>query len=254
MKMTFMKIGAWLTMPALGLMVLTTGPRAAAQSAETDTNVANLEKQIQELKQTLEELKKSSPSNNAAAESRMTAATTAPATRTPGDPNDPIERIREEGINHSQVMKTLSYLTDVIGPRLTGSPNLHHANEWTKDTLASWGLVNAAVEPWGTFGRGWALKRFSAEVIEPYAFPLTSAPKAWSPGLKKPVIANVIYLGDVRTETDLQKFKGELKGAIVLVAPARNVPLYFDPIATRFTDEELARMASATSANGPRGN
>src|SRR5262245_4710557 len=77
--------------------------------------------------------------------------------------NDVIARIRDEGMNRSQYMKTLSYLTDVIGPRLTGSPNLKHANEWTRDTLKSWGLENAKLEAWGPFGRGWALKRFSAE-------------------------------------------------------------------------------------------
>src|SRR6185436_1618386 len=62
--------------------------------------------------------------------------------------NDPIVRIREEGLNRSQVMQTLSYLTDVIGPRLTGSPNLKRANEWTRDKLTAWGLTNAHLEPW----------------------------------------------------------------------------------------------------------
>ena len=68
--------------------------------------------------------------------------------------NDPIARIRDEGLNHSQVMDTLSYLTDVIGARLTASPNLKRANEWTKDKLQSWGLTNAHLESWGPFGRG----------------------------------------------------------------------------------------------------
>src|SRR5215470_12727191 len=71
------------------------------------------------------------------------------------DPNDPIARIREEGLKHSQVMETLSYLSDVIGPRLTGSPNLKRANEWTRDRMTRWGLQNAHLESWGPFGRGW---------------------------------------------------------------------------------------------------
>src|SRR5262245_39969275 len=70
-----------------------------------------------------------------------------------------IERIRDEGLNHSQAMQTLSYLTDVIGPRLTGSPNLRRANEWTREKLSGWGLENAHLEEWGPFGRGWSLKR-----------------------------------------------------------------------------------------------
>jgi len=68
--------------------------------------------------------------------------------------NDAIARIIYEGMNHSLAMTNLSYLCDVIGPRLTGSPNLKRANEWTRDTLTGWGLTNAHLEPWGPFGRG----------------------------------------------------------------------------------------------------
>src|SRR5712691_10499452 len=100
------------------------------------------------------------------------------------DPNDPVVRIKDEGMNRSQVMQTLSYLSDVIGPRLTASPNAKRANEWTRDTLAKWGLQNAHLEAWGPFGRGWALKRFSAQVVSPQDIPLIAYPKAWSPGVR----------------------------------------------------------------------
>src|SRR5262245_2016489 len=83
--------------------------------------------------------------------------------------SDVIERIKDEGMNRSQVMQTLSYLTDVIGPRLTASPNMKRANEWTRETLAGWGLQSAHLEAWGPFGRGWSLQRFSAQVVEPQA-------------------------------------------------------------------------------------
>src|SRR5260370_14987733 len=83
------------------------------------------------------------------------------------DPNDPITRIKDEGMNRSQVMETLSYLSDVIGPRLTASPAAKRANDWTKDRLASWGLQNAHLEAWGPFGRGWTLKHLSAQAGEP---------------------------------------------------------------------------------------
>ena len=82
-------------------------------------------------------------------------------------PKSTIDKIRDEGMNHSQVMQTLSYMTDVIGPRLTGSPNMKRANEWTRDTMSKWGLQNAHLESWGPFGRGWAVKKFSAAVVEP---------------------------------------------------------------------------------------
>src|SRR5688572_13812756 len=76
---------------------------------------------------------------------------------------DAVERIKEEATKRSEVMRTLGHLTDRIGPRLTGSPGMKRANEWTRDKLAEWGLANAKLEPWGPFGRGWTLKRFSAE-------------------------------------------------------------------------------------------
>ena len=110
------------------------------------------------------------------------AATTPQRTST----NNPIAQIRDEGLNRSQVMQTLGYLTDVIGPRLTGSPNLKRANEWTRDKMTSWGLANAHLEAWGPFGRGWTLKRFSAQIVEPPSIPLIAYPKAWSPGFDRP--------------------------------------------------------------------
>ena len=95
-----------------------------------------------------------------------------------------ITRIKDEVMNRSQVMQTLSYLSDVIGPRLTASPNAKRANEWTRDRLTSWGLQNGHLEAWGPFGRGWTLKRFSAQITEPQDIPLIAYPKAWSPGIK----------------------------------------------------------------------
>src|SRR6059058_5029837 len=92
------------------------------------------------------------------------------------DPNDPIVRIKDEGMNRSQVMQTLSYLSDVIGARLTGSPSLKRANDWTRDTMAKWGLQNAHLESWGPFGRGWVLKNYSAQISEPYDIPLIGYP------------------------------------------------------------------------------
>src|SRR6185369_6014091 len=135
----------------------------------------------------------------------------------PKDPNDPIERIKDEGMNRSQVMQTLSYLSDVIGPRLTASPAMKRSNEWTRDQLTKWGLQNAHLEAWGPFGRGWTLKRFSAQVTDPLTIPLIAYPKAWSPGTGGPITAPVVYV-DAKDEADLQRFKGKLKGAIVLTA------------------------------------
>ena len=150
----------------------------------------------------------------------------------PTDPNDPVERIKEEGLNRSQVMQTLSYLTDVIGPRLTNSPGMKRANEWTRSKLAEWGLQNAQLEAWGPFGRGWTLKTFSAQVTEPVAIPLIAYPKAWSPSTKGTLTANVVYV-DAKTEADLEKYRGKLKGAIVLMTAPPEVKARWEPLGTR---------------------
>jgi carboxypeptidase Q len=160
------------------------------------------------------------------------------------DPNDPIERIKDEGMNRSQVMQTLSYLSDVIGPRLTASPGMKRANEWTRDQLTKWGLQNAHLEAWGPFGRGWTLKRFSAQVSEPLDIPLIAYPKAWSPATSGPLTADVVYV-DAKDEADLQRFKGKLKGAIVLTAPVREVKARFEPMGTRRDEKNLLTLADA---------
>ncbi|MCM3873362.1 MAG: M20/M25/M40 family metallo-hydrolase [Pyrinomonadaceae bacterium] len=165
------------------------------------------------------------------------------------DPNDPIERIKDEGMNRSQVMQTLSYLTDVIGPRLTNSPGMKRANEWTRDQMSKWGLQNAHLEAWGPFGRGWTLKRFSAQVVEPQTIPLIAYPKAWSPGTNGPLTAEVVYF-DAKDEADMQRFKGKLKGAIVLTSVIREVKAHFDAPGTRLNEKELLSLADAPEPRG----
>ena len=183
------------------------------------------------------------------------AQTPQPAQTPPADPNDPINRIKEEGMKRSQVMQTLSYLSDVIGPRLTASPGMKRANEWTRDQLTKWGLQNSHLEPFGPFGRGWILQRFSAQVSEPLAIPLIAYPKAWSPGTSGPLTAEVVYV-DARTEADLEKFKGKLNGKIVLTSPVREVPAHFDAQGTRLSEKELLALADAPEPrpNTGRGN
>jgi hypothetical protein len=179
-------------------------------------------------------------------------ASTAAKAEAPKTSTDSVDRIKEEGLKHSQVMDTLSYLSDVIGPRLTGSPNLKRANEWTRDKLAAWGLTNAHLEAWGPFGRGWSLKRFSAQVIEPQCIPVIAYPKAWSPGTEGSVVAPVIYF-DAKKEADFARFKGKVKGAIVLTAPPREVKAHFEALGARKTDSELLELADAAEpeARGP---
>lgn len=191
-------------------------------------------------------------------------------------PKADLDKIKDEGLNRSQVMKTLGYMTDVIGPRLTGSPGLKRANEWTRDQLTSYGLQNAHLESWGPFGRGWTLKRFTAMVNGPTAFPLIAYPKAWSPGTdtlfpapvvdpkaKKPktpappVNTSTAYSADVvnfnpQNEAELEQYKGKLKGKIVLVGAVRELKAEFDPQGTRRNEANLLDLANAPDPNAPR--
>ena len=155
-----------------------------------------------------------------------------------------IAAIKDEALNHSQVMQTLSYLTDVYGPRLTWSPEYRQAAQWASGKLKEWGLQDVHYENWAPLGKGWTLKRFSAQVLSPRAFPLIAYPKAWSPSTDGPVRGELVYL-KAGAEADLEAFKGKLKNAIVLLEGARPLRPHFQPDASRFTDSALVRYANA---------
>jgi carboxypeptidase Q len=191
---------------------------------------------------------------NGTAAGQTSATTTAPtsdATTTAKiytAPKETIDKIRDEGMNRSQVMQTISYLTDVIGGRLTNSPSMKRANEWTRDKMKEWGMQNARLEAWGPFGRGWSLKSFSAKVVEPQFVSVIAYPKAWSPSTKGAVTAEVVYF-DARTDEEMAKFKNQLRGKIVLIVPPRELKADFTGLGTRRSDEDLAKMASAPNPN-----
>ena len=155
---------------------------------------------------------------------------------------DAIYKIKDEGFQHSQVMDTASWLTDVYGPRLTGSPNIKAAGEWTVKKLAEWGASNPRMETWGTFGRGWVNERFSATAIsgaQPWT--IIGTPKAWTPGLDGTVTAEVVY-APMENDADLDKWRGKLEGKIVLPVPLREVKAHFDVEANRLSEADLAKL------------
>jgi hypothetical protein len=162
---------------------------------------------------------------------------------------DAVAKIKDEGLKRSQVMEILSYITDVSGPRLTGSPNIKAAQEWATAKLTEWGLRNAHLEAWGPFGRGWSLEGFAANMVKPHFSPIFAYPKAWSPSTNGAVRGAVVYF-DVKDETDLQKYQGKLKGAIVLMDKPREVKAHFEPEGRRMNDEQLLRLANADAAAG----
>src|SRR5512138_1592668 len=126
---------------------------------------------------------------------------------------DAIYRIKDEGLQRSKVMEIESYLTDVYGPRLTGSPNIKEAADWTQKTMTEWGLANVHLEA-SPFGRGWQNQKMIAMAVTPRAYPLIAYPKAWTPGTHGPVTAEAI-VAVVNDESDFEKFRGKLKGKFV---------------------------------------
>jgi len=162
-----------------------------------------------------------------------------------------IAQIKTEGLQRSQAMQTLAYLTDVFGPRLTGSPQLKRAQDWARDKMISWGLSNSKLEPWGTFGAGWNIERFSVEMTAPTYDRLNVYPLAWSPGTNG-VISGSPTVVNIRTKADFDKYRGKLKGAIVFRGTfARNsAESRFATPSKRFTDEELAKANAATDPVG----
>lgn len=154
-----------------------------------------------------------------------------------------IARIKAEGFQNSQAMDTLGYVADVFGPRLTASPNLKNAQNWTRDKMISWGLQNVQVEPWGEFGKGWAVERFSAEMLSPTYDRLIAFPIAWSPSTNGTVSGTpvVVSINRASAKADFEKYRGKLKGAIVM-AGRFELPTpesRFETPSKRLTDEEL---------------
>ncbi|HEV2387497.1 MAG TPA: M20/M25/M40 family metallo-hydrolase [Candidatus Acidoferrales bacterium] len=154
-----------------------------------------------------------------------------------------IYKIKDEGFHHSQVMNIMSYLTDVYGPRLTNSPNIKAAADWAMSQMKEWGLAGVHEESWGPFGRGWSSERFSAQMIAPRPMPLIAYPEAWTPGTGGPVTAEAV-LAIIRNEADMEKYRGQLRGKFVLTEPMRDVPARWDPQGRRFTDADLAELAT----------
>ncbi len=184
------------------------------------------------------------PAKPPSQESATSVAKKAASASTVPDPKV-IEKIKEEGLKHSQVMATLDYLTNVIGPRLTASPNMKRANNWTKDKLYEWGLRDAHLEAWGPFGRGWTLKRFSAQIVEPQCIPLIAHPRPWTKGLEGGPITGDVVLFEPKNEADLDKYKGKLRNAILMTAPAKEVAARFKSQGSRLAEPELLRLADA---------
>src|SRR5579872_5720767 len=172
------------------------------------------------------------------------------------------DKIRQEEAQHSQIMRTMHFLTDVYGPRLTGSPNHKAAAEWAAKQMSEWGFVNAHLEPWDFGHPGWANEHVEAHIVSPMKSVLVVQPLAWTPGTKGTVTAKAFNLiapqgpeapqaegargggrGPQRqgpTQAELTAYlngiKDKVNGAAVLVGRPAFVPVNFEAEATRIPD------------------
>ncbi|MFD0793691.1 M20/M25/M40 family metallo-hydrolase [Mucilaginibacter litoreus] len=155
-------------------------------------------------------------------------------------------RIRKAEMSSSQIPQIAHYLTEVSGPRLTGSPGYKRAATWAVETMNKWGLKNAAMEPWGEFGKQWDLQDFSIVMKTPYMQPVMAYPNPWSAS------TNGLQQGQVTLITPAQAMDtvymaqhlNDFKGKFILVATSSgaNKLVNFKPLAKRLTDDELAKM------------
>jgi carboxypeptidase Q len=150
-----------------------------------------------------------------------------------------LTQIKNEAFQRSQVMENLFYISEVYGPRVNNSRNHRAAAEWAMQRLKDWGLQNVHLEKWGPFGDGWQIKKYYGALESPAYASLIGFPLAWTPGTNGPVTADAV-LAPLHSQDDFAKYKGKLKGKIVLIFDPRELSLHTDAEAHRLTDEEVA--------------
>lgn len=165
---------------------------------------------------------------------------------------DAIAALRGMGLNEttSQVMQTASYMMDVLGPRLSGSPGIRKSGEWVVEKMKSWGFTGAALEPWPTdptgtnnsFPRGWANTKFYLAATTPNAFPISGMSIAWTPGTKGLVAGECVLVTELDEKTLKEKYAGKLRGKWILGQAPLVTRAQFEPVARRLTKEQLDEM------------
>jgi carboxypeptidase Q len=166
---------------------------------------------------------------------------------------DVVAQIRVEGLENSQIEALAHHLTDVIGPRLTGSPGMRQANDWTAAKFEEWGLANAAVEPWGEFGRGWERVRYEGTILEPFSQPLNAQPVGWTGGTNGRISGPAVVVPG--GFDSLASFTGSLAGAFVMLREPTEITPEFEHRDRRTPIEQLLEPAPGDRPNrrGGRG-
>jgi hypothetical protein len=153
-----------------------------------------------------------------------------------------ISRIKQEALTKSQVMDHVGWMSDVYGPRMTGTPNFQRASEWAMKRFTEWGLANVHQERWA-FGQGWRVERFSAHIIAPEPQPIIGYPREFSPSTKGTISGDVVRV-DIRSEADFAKYQGKLKDKIVLPQGVRRVRMLEDRVILKMTEADTAEALS----------
>jgi carboxypeptidase Q len=165
---------------------------------------------------------------------------------------DAVAKIREEGLQRSQVVDIVGYLTDVLPGRLSLSEHVKKAQTWAKDKMVTIGLTNVQIEPFMDYGNSWDNDAFSIQMLEPTYVPMMGFPLAYTPGTQGKVVCSAVIV-DIQTKSDCEKYRGKLKDAAVLVSPPAALDLTNLPRGvTRRTEEELKGLAETVILPGPR--
>jgi len=151
------------------------------------------------------------------------------------------QTIRDEALARTHVMEYASALMDGIGPRLTGSPNLKRANEWTRDQFTAMGCSNAHLEDWGDFGMGWQQLNTWVRMTSPDAAVFIAQAAPWSPATKGAVSSSAIWVV-IKEEKDFEKYKGKLGGKIVFLGEMSEVKPVDKPLFTRDDEADLKKI------------
>jgi len=163
-----------------------------------------------------------------------------------------LHKIKDEAFQRSQVMETMFQLTDVHGPRLTNSPAFFGAADWVVKQMTDWG-IKSHTEKW-PFGKGWEFTKFSAHLVEPQYAPIIGFPLAWTAGTNGVVSGEPMLIESLANDVDLEKYRGKIKGKIIMVGAPHELLMSTKPLGTRYTDQELADLAQAPDPGiTPRG-
>ncbi|MGO4518365.1 M28 family peptidase [Terriglobus sp. 2YAB30_2] len=165
---------------------------------------------------------------------------------------DVLAQIKHEALQNSQVMENLYYISEVYGPRVNNSRNHRAAAEWAMQQMKAWGLKNVHLEAWGPFGYGWQIKKYYGALESPAYAALTGFPLAWTPGTDGPITADAVW-APIHSKDDFAKYKGKLKGKVVLIFDPPQLKLHSTAEAAPSPTDEEVEARTKTPPTGPRG-